>query len=296
MQATSRWVAATLMVTLALVAGGRSVAEGAPQAAGQSPAPPRIPPFPAQMRTPDDPAVVERGRTIYGISCRSCHGVDLRGGDMGGPNLLRSAVMLNDINGERLAPVVKGSRAGSGMPQIDLADADARAVAVYIHSVLARGSAQGAPPLSEPKPLNILVGDSAAGEVYFNAKCAMCHSPSGDLRGIATRVADRVLLQNLWVGAGVADRRLDPDVPRRRSDVLVTVKPVSGPEVQGRLERMDDFTVTLLLDDGTRRTFRRRGDVPRVDVQDPLAGHLSMLAAYSDRDIHNVTAYLVTLK
>jgi len=147
MQATSRWVAATLMVTLALVAGGRSVAEGAPQAAGQSPAPPRIPPFPAQMRTPDDPAVVERGRTIYGISCRSCHGVDLRGGDMGGPNLLRSAVMLNDINGERLAPVLKGSRAGSGMPQIDLADADARAVAVYIHSVLARGAAQGAPPL-----------------------------------------------------------------------------------------------------------------------------------------------------
>jgi len=248
------------------------------------------------MRKPDDPEVVDRGRILYNISCRSCHGVDLRGGDMGGPNLLRSAVMLNDVNGELLTPILKGSRVSRGMPAVELADRDAAAVALYIHSVLARGAAQGAPPPGEAGPLNILVGDAAAGEAYFKAKCSTCHSTTGDLRGIGTRVSDPILLQNLWVGGGIADRRVDPEQSQGRRDVLVTVRPASGPEVQGRLERIDDFSVTLLLKDGTRRTFRRRGDAPAVDVQDPLAGHLALLESYTDRDIHNVTAYLVTLK
>jgi cytochrome c oxidase cbb3-type subunit 3 len=248
------------------------------------------------MRKLDDPALVERGRVLYNISCRSCHGVDLRGGDMGGPNLLRSALMLNDVSGELLVPILKGDRASRGMPPIDLADADANAVAAYIHSVLARGAAQGAPPVTDAKPLNIVVGDAAAGETYFNEKCGRCHSPSGDLRGIAARVPDPAQLQNLWVGGGISERRLDPDNPPKRSDVLVTVRQASGSDVVGRLERIDDFSVTVLLDDGTRRTIRRQGDVPRVDVNDPLAGHLSLLAVHTDRDIHNVTAYLVTLK
>ena len=301
MQATSRWVVAALAVAFASIAAGGTVGAGSPQVpspqTGAQPVPPpRIPPFPAQMRQPDDPAVVERGRVIYNISCRSCHGVDLRGGDMGGPNLLRSAVMLNDVNGELLAPILKGDRASRGMPPVDLASADEKAVAVYIHSVLARGAAQGAPPLADSKPLDIVVGDASAGDAYFKSKCASCHSPSGDLQGIAARIADPVQLQNLWVGGGIAERRLDPDVPPRRSDVLVTVRQAPGPDVHGRLERIDDFSVTVLIADGSRRTFKRLGDVPRVDVQDPLAGHLSLLAVYTDRDIHNVTAYLVTLK
>jgi cytochrome c oxidase cbb3-type subunit 3 len=150
--------------------------------------------------------------------------------------------------------------------------------------------------LADPKPLSIVVGDAASGEAYFKSKCAMCHSPSGDLQGIAARIADPVQLQNLWVGGGIAERRLDPDVPPGRRDVLVTVRQAPGPDVHGRLERIDDFSVTVLIADGSRRTFKRQGDVPRVDVQDPLAGHLSLLAVYTDRDIHNVTAYLVTLK
>ena len=77
---------------------------------------------------------------------------------------------------------------------------------------------------------------------------------------------------------------------------MVTVTPASGPTVEGRLDRIDDFSVTLVLADGTRRTFRRSGDIPRVEITDPLAAHKAMLQTYTDRDMHNVTAYLVTLK
>ena len=95
---------------------------------------------------------------------------------MGGPNLLRSPVMLNDVNGERLLPIVRGSRANAGMPAIELSEADAKAVALYVHSVLATARAQGAPPPGDVPALNVLVGDAAAGELYFKEKCVSCHS------------------------------------------------------------------------------------------------------------------------
>ena len=75
-----------------------------------------------------------------------------------------------------------------------------------------------------------------------------------------------------------------------------TVTPPSGPPVHGRLDRIDDFTVTLILDDGTRRTFRRVGDVPEIQINDPLATHKALLERYTDADMHNVTAFLMTVK
>ena len=116
-------------------------------------------------------------------------------------------------------------------------------------------------------------------------------------------------LQNLWVGGGRAGRgggaggggagtsaAADEPVPPGRRDATVVVTPQSGGKVEGWLERIDDFTVTVLLADGTRRSFRRVGELPRVEIVDPLAAHKTMLQTYTDRDIHNVTAYLATLK
>ena len=246
---------------------------------------------------------MERGKQVYGISCRACHGADLRGGDIGGPNLLRSDVMLNDANGELLLPIVRGGRATAGMPAIDLPADDVTAVAIYIHSVLATARAQGAPPPGPPVSLNVLVGDAAAGEAYFNAKCVSCHSTAGDLQGIALRVPDPMQLQNLWVGGGReatagAGRSGEPefDAPPGRRTVTASVTPATGPPVQGRLDRIDDFTVTLILADGTRRTFRRVGDVPKIQINDPLAAHRTLLSTYTDSDMHNVTAFLMTVK
>jgi hypothetical protein len=76
----------------------------------------------------------------------------------------------------------------------------------------------------------------------------------------------------------------------------VTVTLDSGQKIEGRLARMDDFLVTLIDSDGNQKTFPRKGDQPRVEVHDPLQGHLDLLPAYTDKNIHDVTAYLATLK
>src|SRR5580765_1096913 len=75
---------------------------------------------PGQQRPPGDPVQIARGKTLYGIACTSCHGADLRGGDLGGPNLLRSQIALSDQNGELIVPIIQGSRQNNGMPPIQM--------------------------------------------------------------------------------------------------------------------------------------------------------------------------------
>jgi len=259
--------------------------------------------FPAQQRTLADPAIIARGKTLFEINCRLCHGADLRGGDMGGVNLLRSNLVLTDQHGELILPVVKGGRQNPGMPVMppfpQIPDDDVKAVAEYIHAVAFTMRGQGNPPPgAEPVVLNIVVGNPSAGKAYFDAKCSSCHSATGDLQGVATRISDPVQLQNAWVaggggggrggrgGAGTANRR----------EITVAVTTAAGQKVEGRLDRLDDFIVTLTPADGVQRSFTRNGDVPKVEIRDPLAAHKQMLSVYTDKDIHDVTAYLVTLK
>jgi len=292
-------------------------AQGQPPAQPPAPAPGGGPPagppqggrgrgqatFPAQQRTLADPAVIARGKTLFEINCRLCHGADLRGGDMGGVNLLRSNLVLTDQHGELILPVVKGGRQNPGMPVMppfpQIPDDDVKAIAEYIHSVAFTMRGQGNPPPSaEAVALNIVVGDAAAGKTYFAAKCASCHSESGDMQGVASRYSDPVQLQNAWVsggsGGGRGGGRGRGGANRREVTVIVTSQ--SGQKVEGRLDRIDDFIVTLTPADGVQRSFTRNGDVPKVEIRDPLEGHRSLLSVYSDKDIHDVTAYLVTLK
>lgn len=254
--------------------------------------------FPAQQRELADPTVIERGRALYSVTCSACHGVDLRGGQLGGPNLLRSQVMLNDQHGELLLPIVRGSRAAKGMPPLNLSDDDVTAVAEFIHSVAAASRGQGAPPGADAPPPDILVGDAKAGQAYFAAKCSTCHSPTGDLQGIATRVPDAKALQNLWVsgGGGRGGRGRGGLGATASPTITAAVTDGSSGRIEGELLRIDDFLLTLRLADGTVRTLRREGSRPKVEVRDPLAPHRALLAVYTDKDMHDVTAYLVTLK
>src|ERR1017187_545950 len=252
---------------------------------------------PGQERPGGDPEQIARGKTLYGVSCTGCHGADLRGGDLGGPNLLRSQVALSDQDGELIVPIIQGGRQNSGMPAVPMSPADAKAVAAYIRSEVGTIGSQGKPPsIGKPAP-SILVGDATAGQSSFATKCSSCHSPTGDLAGIATRISDPKLLQNTWV-AGGRGRRFGPTVsaPGSRRTITVTITEPSGESLEGRLVRIDDFLVTVALADGTLRTFRREGDVPKVDVHDPMKTHRDLLAVYTDKDMHDVTAYLVTLK
>jgi cytochrome c oxidase cbb3-type subunit 3 len=297
---------------------GRLGAQAQPPAQPPAPAPGAQPPagppqggrgrgqatFPAQQRTLADPAVIARGKTLFEINCRLCHGADLRGGDMGGVNLLRSNLVLTDQHGELILPVVKGGRQNPGMPVMppfpQIPDDDVKAIAEYIHGVAYTMRGQGNPPPSaEAVVLNIVVGDAAAGKKYFAAKCASCHSESGDMQGVAARYSDPVQLQNAWVsggsGGGGRGGGRGAAGPSRRQ-VMVTVTTQSGQKVEGRLDRIDDFIVTLIPADGVPRSFTRNGDVPKVDIRDPLEGHRNLLPVYTDKDIHDVTAYLVTLK
>lgn len=228
-----------------------------------------------------DQATIDRGKALYGVHCNFCHGSDARGGE-GGPNLLRSDLVLNDKNGESIAKVVQNGR--GEMPKLNLTTEQVSDIAAFIHNFRVGGY-----DVSRMTPPSVLVGDAAAGEKAFQAKCASCHSATGDLKGIASRISNPKQLQNnfLMPGGGRG-------MGGQPTTVSVTMK--DGTKLEGRLIRIDDFIVTLSDAEGVQHTVRRDGEVPKVELHDPLKPHRDMLPTYTDTDIHNITSYLVTLK
>ena len=201
--------------------------------------------------------------------------------------------MLNDQAGELIMPIVKSGRPERGMPPIPMPDEDVKAVAEYLHSIQAAGRPQGAPPASEAPLPNALVGDAAAGQKYFAANCASCHSPTGDLQGLATRVPDARTLQTAWVGGDGRRRRRGRAGAASRVTATITLP--SGEKVEGRLVQIDHFLVTVVQADNTLRSVNR-DDKTKVEITDPLAAHKAMLSTLTDKDMHDVTAFLATLK
>jgi hypothetical protein len=148
---------------------------------------------------------------------------------------------------------------------------------------------------------DVLTGDAKKGEAYFQTTCASCHSATGDLKGIGARY-DGFTLQARWLqprggrAGGGGGRRASVAPVSSRGAITVTVTPVSGPPVSGKLDYIDDFSVSLHDSAGKYHSFTREGDLPKVEVNDPLKAHTELLRKYTDPDIHNMTAYLVTLK
>src|SRR3954447_16582524 len=150
--------------------GGRCRGQGGGQGGGRE-----FATFPAQQRQLADAETIAKGKGLFTTNCSTCHGVDLRGGVTGGPNLLRSQVVLTDQHGELILPIVHGARAERGMPALPLPDQDVVAIAEDIHGELAAVGRQGRPPEAGGPAPNPIVGDAAAGEKYFTAKCSSCH-------------------------------------------------------------------------------------------------------------------------
>jgi cytochrome c oxidase cbb3-type subunit 3 len=226
-----------------------------------------------------DAAAAARGKPLFTSNCSFCHGANARGGDTG-PDLLRSAVVLHDDKGEEIGPVVHNGRPARGMPAFPgLTEAQLADLAEFLHLQVELAANRGTYQVKE-----IVTGNAAAGEAYFNGpgKCNTCHSVTGDLQHIGTKFSPPDL-QHAFLSP------TDRDMPK------VTVTLPSGQIITGTLKRLDDFDVSLTDAQGEFHSYARSDGV-KVEVEDKLAAHRRLLDQYNDSDMHNLTAYLVTLK
>lgn len=223
-------------------------------------------------------AVVENGQTIFRRDCAFCHGRDAGGGESG-PDLTRSKLVGEDVAGSTMAPVIRNGRPDHGMPAFHLSEQDLAAVVAFIHSERAKAEKQKG-GRKGVDPADLQTGNAEAGKQYFAKACAGCHSPTGDLAGIASR----------FTGLRLEERMLYP----RGAKSSVTVTLPGGQTVQGRLAYLDEFTVALRDADGRYRSWSTP-DV-KYAVSAPAEAHAELLPKYSDDDVHNLMAYLQTLR
>ena len=234
-----------------------------------------------------DPAGVERGQKIFVARCGFCHGSNANGGESG-PDLVRSVLALDDEGGDKIGPVIRNGRPDKGMPAFPLTDDQIKDVGAFLRS---RQQAAINHTIQ-----NIVTGDAKRGQAYFNGagRCNTCHSPTGDLAGIANKYDPVALQSRLVYPRTQRPRRAEGPEPKV-IPTPVTVTLASGQTVTGTLEYIDDFDVALRDTSGDYRSFTRDAGV-KVDVRDPLAAHEELLKKYTDEEMHNLVAYLEILK
>jgi mono/diheme cytochrome c family protein len=247
------------------------------------------------LQPPTDPAAVERGRELLVRECGFCHGANARGGS-GGPDLTRSPIVLEDENGKQLGAFLQEGREDRGMPKFDLTGAQTSDLAAFLHAAIYQNANRRG-----YKILDILVGDAKAGEAYFNGagRCNSCHSPAGEFKGIGAKYEPAVLQGRLLLPRGRPAVPGTPSIPLYADSTALraTVTPPSGVPVTGGLVRLTDFEVTIFeTATGRVRSWLRNGGTPKVVVTDPLQAHIDHLPKWTDADMHNMTAYLASLK
>jgi cytochrome c oxidase cbb3-type subunit 3 len=233
------------------------------------------------------------GDALFVSNCAFCHGRDAAGG-ASGPDLTDSALVAQDVNGDKMMPVIRGGRAEKGMPSFAaLPDADIKKIVEFVHK---RKTDVDASPgrRRQVSVEDISTGRADAGRAYFDQNCKSCHSPAGDLTGLASKYRGLALMQRLLYptpGNAVAP----PEGEKRKpSPVTATVTVPSGQTVSGTLAYRDEFNIALTDAAGQYHSWPT-SDV-KVTVKDPLQAHADLLSKYTDADIHNLVAYLQTLK
>ncbi len=245
-----------------------------------------------------DPAAADRGRRTWASECINCHGTQARGND-NGPNLVRSVIVLRDRYGSQIGPFLKkGHKLQSGAPGASLTEAQVQDLAHFLRQRVndgLRGS-----PLFQAQ--NVLTGDAKAGATFFNGdgKCTTCHSTTGNLAGIGTRL-EPIDIQQRFLFPQRGPRRAGRPWPRRRPPppttnvVRVTVTPPSGQALSGVLDPDGRLLRVASQEDGTQQTVRRVAGM-KVERQDPFAFHIDLLDRLTDKNMHDIVAYLETLK
>jgi cytochrome c oxidase cbb3-type subunit 3 len=226
------------------------------------------------------PALVEQGKSLYGQNCAFCHGREGFGGETG-PNLMDSDVVTNDVRGNKLGPFVRTGRPENGMPAFKLPPQEITELAAFLHAQKKKADAHpgGRRGVSVS---DLQTGNVEAGKQYFNGAgtCSSCHSPTGDLAGVARR----------FRGLELEKRMLYP----KNATATVTVTLPSGQTVSGKLSYQDEFTIGLTDEAGWYQSWPANSI--KYTVKAPAEVHVELLGKYTDDDVHNLMAYLQTLR
>jgi cytochrome c oxidase cbb3-type subunit 3 len=226
------------------------------------------------------PAQVEEGQTLFQQQCAFCHGKDTGGGE-DGPDLTRSKLVGEDQKGDKIGPVVRNGRPSAGMPRFTVSDRELAGLVAYIHTQRTIAESQNG-QRKGVDTADLKTGSVEAGKQYFNGAggCSSCHSPTGDLAGVAKRNDGLKLMERLMYPKGA------------RAKMTVTL--ASGESITGELAYRDEFNVALKDASGRYRSWP--ANRVKVAVDAPAEAHVELLSKYTDTDIHNLMAYLLTLQ
>lgn len=266
-----------LLVTTLLISPGVCAAQ-TPTHGKQSPG--TVKKSDADESEPYPNALVQSGSALFRQDCAFCHGRNAGGGESG-PDLTRSKLVTADVDGDKIGPVIRNGRPDKGMPPIDRSDEQIASLVAFIHTqqklaLEKKGGRKGV------DASDLQTGNADAGQKYFDGVggCATCHSPTGDLAGIASR----------FEGLQLEEQMLYP----KKAKSKVTVTLASGQSITGTLEYLDEFTVGLFDPTGVYRSWRTRDVKYKVDAS--INAHVELFSKYTDADIHNLMVYLQTLR
>jgi cytochrome c oxidase cbb3-type subunit 3 len=224
-------------------------------------------------------AQIDAGKVLFVEKCGFCHGPDATGGESG-PDLTRSDLVDADKAGDKIGPVVREGRPRTAMPAFQVSDQELAELIAFIHNqkieLEKRGNRKGV------EVADLQTGNVEAGKKYFDGagKCASCHSPTGDLKGLASRLK----------GLRLEERMLYPG----NASAKATVTLPSGKTITGKLMLHDDFTIGVRDDQGWYHSWPT--DEVKFTIDAPAEAHVDLLSKYTDADIHDLMAYLQTLK
>lgn len=226
------------------------------------------------------PELIEKGGVIFARDCSFCHGRDAGGGESG-PDLTRSKLVIQDLDGDKIGPVVRNGRPEKGMPPFNFSDEEIASLMAFIHTQQKNALTRKEGGRKGVDVADLQTGNVEAGKQYFNGAggCATCHSPTGDLVGVASR----------YQGLALEKQMLYPE--DAKSKVTVTR---AGQTITGTLEYLDEFTIGLIDRTGVYRSWRTADVQYKVDA--PVNAHVELFDKYTDTDIHNLMAYLQTLR
>lgn len=225
-------------------------------------------------------SLASAGEMLFQQNCAFCHGRDAQGGETG-PDLTQSRLVRRDRGGDQIAEVIRNGRPEKKMPAFHFSNQEMFSLVAFIHEAQATAASRpGGRRGVEVSDLQ--TGDVNAGRDYFNGagRCSTCHSPTGDLAGVASR----------YEGLQLEEQMLYP----REAKSHATMTLPSGEQVTGTVAYLDEFTIALRDPQGNYRSWALNKVKYKIDA--PVNAHVELFSKYSDADIHNLMAYLQTLR